>query len=245
MLKKFNGIVCENLSLSYRHTTVLDNICGQIDAGSMVAIVGENGCGKSTLMKAMAGVIPAAHGAIHTSFKKSKVAYLPQINTIDTTFPITVLDFVTSGLWGKTGIFKAISDDEISIVRAALQAVGMLSYDNNLIGTLSGGQLQRIRFARLALQDADLFLLDEPFTAIDEHTVTDLMCLLHYWHEQGKTIVAVLHDTSLVQQQFPQTIALGHHQALGWGQTDIILPLFKATPVLLNTEHEILNKGQD
>lgn len=233
------GIYFDHVTLAYRHQVVLKDIQGHINAGCMVAIVGSNGCGKSTLMKTMAGLMRPVRGCIKNYFKKEKIAYLAQINTIDSTFPITVFDFVACGLWQFAGAFKAIGQDQIETIHSALDAVGMRAYENALIGELSGGQFQRIRFARLALQDADLFLLDEPFAAVDEHTITDLMCLLHYWHEQGKTVVVVLHDMALVSKQFPQCIVLGKCQVLGWGATEQYLPLYQTSPILLNTEHQL------
>ncbi|MGL4667114.1 MAG: metal ABC transporter ATP-binding protein [Saezia sp.] len=233
------GIIFEHTTLAYRHKIVQKDIQGHIHAGSMVAIVGVNGSGKSTLMKAMAGLMRPAGGDIHNYFKKEKIAYLSQLNSIDSTFPITVFDFVACGLWAQIGAFKAIQKTEMETILSALDAVGMRAYEDTLIGELSGGQLQRIRFARLALQDAELFLLDEPFAAVDEHTVTDLMCLLHYWHEQGKTVVVVLHDMELVRKQFPEIIVLGEHKKIiGWGNTEQYYSLYHTSPTLLNTEYQ-------
>lgn len=232
------GIVFNHATLAYRRRLVLKDIQGHIQAGSMTAIVGANGCGKSTIMKTMAGLMKISQGDFRNYFKKEKIAYLSQINTIDRSFPITVFDFVACGLWIQTGAFKSISIEQSETIHSALDAVGMRAYENTLIGELSGGQFQRIRFARLALQDADLFLLDEPFTAVDEHTITDLMCLLHYWHEQGKTVIAVLHDMELVRKQFPQIVVLGSNQVLGWGATADYLSLYQTSPTPLNTEYQ-------
>lgn len=233
-----------DVTLAYRNKLVQKNINGTFEKASMTAIVGSNGCGKSTLMKAIARIIKPAKGYIENNFSKNKVAYLAQISEIDRSFPITVFDFVSCGLWSSSGAFQALSPSQQENITSALAAVGMITHQQQLIGELSGGQFQRIRFAQLALQNADLILLDEPFTGVDEHTVTDLMCLLHYWHEQGKTLITVLHDLELVNQQFAQVMVLEQDHLLGWGDTNLYLDQYhkKLTPT--NTEYKTLVQSQ-
>lgn len=227
-----------DVTLAYRNKIVQKHINGTFEKASMTAVIGSNGCGKSTLIKAIARIIKPAQGYIENSFPKNKIAYLAQISEIDRSFPVTVFDFVSCGLWASTGAFKALTSTQQENIASALAAVGMSAHQQQLIGELSGGQFQRIRFAQLALQDAELILLDEPFAGVDEHTVTDLMCLLHYWHEQGKTLITVLHDLELVRQQFPQVIALEQAHLLGWGETSLYLDRYhkKITPT--NTEYK-------
>lgn len=208
-----------NVLLAYRHQIVLNGVSGHIDAGTLTAIVGANGCGKSTLIKAIAGIVKPASGEIRIATELGHPAYLSQISEIDHSFPVTVSDFVSCGLWSRSGAFNAVNKDMAVRIQLALEAVGMRPHANQLIGELSGGQFQRIRFAQLMLQNARLLLLDEPFTGIDEHTMSDLMRLLHHWHSQGTTILTVLHDMALVRQQFPNIIVLGQHKALSWGET--------------------------
>lgn len=209
----------DHVTLAYRHNTVLDCIDGHIDTGSLTAVVGANGCGKSSLMKAIAGIIRPTHGHIQTACTRSEIAYLSQISEIDRSFPITVFDFAACGLWNQVGLFKAIGADLSAKIEKVLDAVGMSAQRNMLIGELSGGQFQRIRFAQLLLQQARLVLLDEPFTGIDERTTNELMQLIHHWHAQGTTFLVVLHDTQLVNEAFAQTMVLGEHRVLSWGKT--------------------------
>lgn len=215
------AILLDDVTLSYRKQTVLRHVNGQIDMGSLTAIVGPNGCGKSTLLKAISGMLSPAVGRIRISDSlRTHIAYLSQISEIDRSFPVTVFDFIACGLWACTGAFKAIGSALATRIDMALETVGMRSHAGELIGELSGGQFQRIRFAQLILQEAQLLMLDEPFTGIDEPTINDLMRLLQHWHQQGMTMLVVLHDTELVRAQFPQVMILGQNkQVVAWGET--------------------------
>lgn len=208
-----------HVTLAYGPNKVLDCVDGHIDPGSLTAIVGENGCGKSTLIKAVAGIIKPSHGFIETACARREIAYLSQISEIDRSFPITAFDFVACGLWNQVGIFKSINAKLSAQIEDVLHAVGMDANKHMLIGELSGGQFQRIRFAQLLLQAPKLALLDEPFTGVDEHTAGELMQLIQSYHQRGTTFLVVLHDSHLVEKQFPETMVLGKQQVLSWGQT--------------------------
>jgi len=140
--------------------------------------------------------------------KVHRVAYLPQQSEIDRSFPVAVEDMVAMGLWRRIGAFRSPRSNETKKVTAALAAVGLTGFERRAIGSLSGGQLQRMLFARLLLQDASLVLLDEPFAAIDTKTAADLIRLIKIWHSESRTIVAVLHDFDQVHAHFPQTLLL-------------------------------------
>lgn len=122
------------------------------------------------------------------------------------------------GHWAKRRLFGAISGPDYAQIELALKTVGLAGFENRPLDTLSGGQLQRALFARVMLQDADVILLDEPFTAIDERTVQDLIALVLRWHAERRTVIAVLHDTELVRGVFPQTLLMAR-EPVAWGAT--------------------------
>src|SRR5262245_39128900 len=172
----------------------------------MTAIVGPNGAGKSTLLKALLGLAPHIEGCIECAAQR--IAYLPQQAEIDRSFPISVFDTVLLGRWSRFGGYKAAVASDIADTRQAIDAVGLAGFERRTIDTLSVGQFQRVLFARLLLQDADLVLLDEPFAAIDSKTVADLMLVIRRWRAERRTIVAVLHDLEQVRSDFPNALLL-------------------------------------
>ena len=137
------------------------------------------------------------------------IAYLPQTADIDRSFPISVFDFVGTGLWRTTGFFGGMGKAARDKIAQALAAVGLNGFENRPIGTLSGGQMQRMLFARVLLQDARLIVLDEPFNAIDAKTSADLLALVRRWHGEERTVLAALHDMDLVRDAFPGNAAAG------------------------------------
>ena len=145
----------------------MHHLDGAVEAGALTAVVGPNGAGKSTLFKGIVGVHQAARRPVDATACGRDIAYLPQVAEIDRSFPITVYDLVALGLWRRPGLFGGIAP-RIARRSNALAAVGLSGFEPRPIGTLSGGQLQRVLFARLLLQDARVILLDEPFNAIDQ-----------------------------------------------------------------------------
>lgn len=218
-----------NLEVRYGSHVALKNITGSFQTGSLTAIVGPNGGGKSTLLKALMGLIPLSQGSFLNSALKT--AYLPQRSQIDLEFPLTVEEVVSFGLWQEIGAFQAFKKSHRNKIEAALSDVGMESYKTSHLQTLSGGQLQRVLFARLILQDADLILLDEPFTGIDSKTTHDLMTIVKKWHSKNRTLIAVLHDLELVKRHFSETLLLST-KSMGWGATKTVL-----TPEFLHKIH--------
>ncbi len=208
-----------DLTLGYDQHPAVHHLDGDIERGALLAICGPNGAGKSTLMKAIAGVLKPIGGKIERQgFAARDIAYLPQAAEIDRSFPISVFDMVSMGYWRATGLFGGIGRDKRQKVFDAIAAVGLTGFEDRIIATLSGGQMQRMLFARLLLQDSPVILLDEPFTAIDAKTLADLLDVVQRWHEEKRTVIAVLHDFDLVRTHFPHTLLLAREK-VAWGST--------------------------
>lgn len=213
-------ITLNNVTCGYEGRPAVHHVSGEFAPGSLTAVVGPNGAGKSTLLRGIAGLQAPLEGRIEGA--AGQVALLPQAAGLDRSFPITCLDAVLFGLWPSAGAFRAISRAERARAAEALEAVGLTGFAGRIVGTLSAGQFQRLLFARLLLQDAPVLLLDEPFTALDERTAADMLALIHRWHGEGRTIIAVLHDMDLVRRDFPHTLMLAR-DCLGWGPTEAVL----------------------
>jgi len=212
-----------NLTLGYDRHPAVHHLSGDVPSGALLAVVGPNGAGKSTLFKGIVGALKPLSGRVDLKGLSARdVAYLPQAAEIDRTFPITVYDLVAMGLWRKTGLWGGFSKADHAKIHDALAAVGLTGFERRAIGTLSGGQMQRMLFARLLLQDAKLVVLDEPFNAIDAKTSADLIALVQRWHKEGRTILAALHDMDLVRNTFPQTLLLAREK-VAWGDTASVL----------------------
>ncbi len=216
-----SAIRLTDLTLGYDRHPAVHHLSGDILSGSLTAIVGHNGAGKSTLLKGIAGALSPLGGDIALA-RGRRLAYLPQQAELDRSFPIHVYDLVAMGLWNRAGIFGRIGGGAAAKIEAAIAAVGLAGFERRPIGALSGGQMQRALFARLLLQDADIILLDEPFTAIDARTTADLLALVQRWHGESRTVVAVLHDIETVRRAFPQTLLLAR-ESVAWGATAEVL----------------------
>ena len=217
------ALAFENLTLGYDRHPAVHHLETEITTGSLTAIVGPNGAGKSTLLKGVTGSLAPLEGRIDTRGKRAEdIAYLPQQSEIDRTFPITVIDLVSMGLWREIGAFGRVRRAQKTRVEEAIASVGLTGFERRAIGSLSGGQMQRALFARLLLQDAELVLLDEPFTAIDAKTMADLVAVIQTWHSEGRTVLAVLHDHDLVGTHFPQTMMLAR-ELVAHGPTETVL----------------------
>ncbi|NTA38539.1 zinc ABC transporter ATP-binding protein AztA [Agrobacterium salinitolerans] len=211
----------KNLTLGYAGRAAVHHLNGDIAKGSLTAVVGANGSGKSTLMKGIAGILKPLGGECRLSPNLS-VAYLPQQSELDRSFPAQVRDLVALGLWPKRGLFGRHRFEDRAAMGRVMEAVGLSGFEKRNIDSLSGGQMQRALFARAMLQDAQLILLDEPFNAVDEKTVADLMVLIKSWVAEGRTVLAVLHDFQLVRQHFPETLFLAR-KLVGLGPTAEVL----------------------
>jgi zinc/manganese transport system ATP-binding protein len=217
------ALAFRDVTLGYDRHPAVHHLNGDVAPGSLLAVVGPNGAGKSTLFRGIVGMLKPLSGAISLGGAKARdVAYLPQAADIDRSFPISVFDFVGMGLLRRTGLFGGIGAKERDQIERALQAVGLTGFEARTIGTLSGGQMQRVLFARLTLQDARVIVLDEPFNAIDAKTSSDLVELVRHWHGEGRTVLAALHDFELVRATFPDTLLLAR-EVVAWGKTAEVL----------------------
>jgi len=212
-----------NLSVNYKDSRALDSVSTKIKKGDLVAVVGANGAGKSTLLKSIMGQLKPSSGHVDLGQLSPKdIAYLPQSHQIDRKFPITVREFVSAGAWRRTGFWRVFSKTEKLSLEQALNKVNLHDVDERQISALSGGQFQRMLFARMLMQDAEILLLDEPFAAIDAQTTMDLMEVIHDCQSQGKTIITVIHDLALVNRFFPKVILLAKH-LIGSGETKSVM----------------------
>jgi len=213
----------KNLTLGYDRHPAVHHLNGTVESGALVAVVGPNGAGKSTLFKGIVGVLKPLSGHIELGgLRPRDIAYLPQAAEIDRSFPISVYDMVAMGLWHRTGLFGGIDREGRHAIEHAIAAVGLNGFEGRPISTLSGGQVQRMLFARLLLQDARVIVLDEPFNAIDAKTMADLLDVVRRWHQEKRTVLAALHDVQLVKANFPQTLLLAR-QSVAWGDTAEVL----------------------
>lgn len=202
-------ITLQNAVVGYDHTPLFPALSGHFATGSLTAVIGVNGAGKSTLLKSLAGLHPLLGGKLNfTGDKAPAMAYLPQLAELDRQFPILVQDLVAMGCWPQSGLFGGVNKRSMQQIASALGAVGMSSMARQAVGELSGGQLQRALFARLLVQRSPMILLDEPFTGIDAATTQLLLQMIAQLHQQGRTVIAVLHDMSTVANHFPTALLL-------------------------------------
>jgi zinc/manganese transport system ATP-binding protein len=212
-----------NLTLGYNRHPAVHHITGEVARGELLAIVGPNGAGKSTLLKGIVGELKPLSGSIDLDgLTKRDIAYLPQVIEIDRSFPISVFDCVAMGLWRKIGAWRGLDARGRDEVVHALGTVGLVDLADRRVGSLSGGQFQRVLFARLLLQDAAVILLDEPFRAVDTQTVAHLIALIERWHREGRTVLAALHDIEQVRVHFPCTLLIAR-EVVAWGETRKVL----------------------
>lgn len=217
------GLSFERLTLGYGAATAVQRLDCEITAGSLTALVGPNGAGKSTLLKAVAGILrPLAGQVKFAASGREQIAYLPQQSDLDRSFPVSVVDMVAMGLWREIGPFGRIGRGQRSRIGDAIAAVGLDGLEGRAVASLSGGQMQRVLFARLLLQDAPLILLDEPFTAIDMRTLADLLKIIARWNREERTVLVVLHDMDIVRAHFPETLLLAR-ELVAHGPTELVL----------------------
>ena len=210
---KPNALDVEQLTVNYDKMAVLWDINFSIPPGQCVGIIGPNGAGKSTLLKAAMGFLRGVGGKVlffgePLSQVRQRVAYIPQRSSVDWDFPMTAFDLVLMGCYGKLGFFKWASKKNKLAAKKALALVGMEGFADRQIGELSGGQQQRLFIARAFLQEADIYLMDEPFAGVDRTTETALITLFEELKSQGKTLIVVHHDLSTVESYFDWVIML-------------------------------------
>jgi manganese/zinc/iron transport system ATP- binding protein len=210
-----------DLTVAYQRKPVLWEISLEIPKGALVGLVGPNGAGKSTLLKAMLGMVNQVSGEITLEGKpilqqRERIAYVPQRESVDWDFPASVLDVVTMGLYRKIGWFMPVRKQHKQLALEALERVGIADLANRQISQLSGGQQQRTFLARALVQDADLYMMDEPFAAVDAATEQSIVSVLRSMQGDMKTMLVVHHDLHTVPDYFDYLILLNVH-AVAYG----------------------------
>ena len=195
-----NAIEIRNLTVAYGENIALENFNLDIEAGSLMALVGPNGAGKSTLIKTILKFLKQITGEIKINGKT--LAYVPQRNSVDWDFPTTLFDVVEMGCYGRVGLFKRVNKEEKQKVLKAIEQVGMLDFKDRQISELSGGQQQRAFIARALVQEADIYLMDEPFQGVDSTTEKSIVDILKKLKSDGKTLLVVHHDLQTVPTYF-------------------------------------------
>lgn len=206
-------LVVRDLTVAYHRKPVVWDIDLEIPSGKLVAIVGPNGAGKSTLLKACLNLIPKSSGEVRFfgepyARQLRRVGYVPQRESVDWDFPVSVLDVVAMGTYGQLGWFRRVNRRCKALALQALERVGMADYADRQISQLSGGQQQRTFLARALVQDADIYFMDEPFAAVDAATERAIVELLKELQARGRTCLVVHHDLATVTQYFDWTVLL-------------------------------------
>ena len=203
----------DDLTVAYHRKPVIWDVSFDLPAGSLVGVVGPNGAGKSTLLKAVMDLIPRASGRIKVfgeaySENRGRVGYVPQRESVDWDFPVDALDVVTMGLYREIGWCMPVRKKHRQAAMEALSRVGIADLANRQISQLSGGQQQRTFLARALVQDADLYLMDEPFTSVDAATERAIVDVLREMQSRGKTAVVIHHDLQTVAEYFDYVVLL-------------------------------------
>lgn len=202
-----------DVTVAYDRRPVLWDIDLTLHEPHLVGVMGPNGAGKSTLIKAILGLVPLVHGAVSVfgapvARQRGRIGYVPQRESVDWDFPVSVLDVVLMGTYGKLGWIRRPGAGEIAWARDCLRQVGMLDMENQQIGQLSGGQQQRTFLARALAQEADLYFMDEPLAGVDAATERVIFELLLGLRDQGKTVVVVHHDLRTAARYFDHVVLL-------------------------------------
>ena len=216
------GVLLREVTVRYGRRVALEAVSGEFASGSLTAVIGANGAGKSTLLAAITGVVRLAGGTVECAARR-RLAYLPQLSAIDRDYPLSVAELISLGGWREIGAFRAPRSALRQRIAAVAETVGLSGRIERSIGEISVGEFQRALFARLILQDATVILLDEPLAAVDAQTMSVLLDQITRWHEDGRTVIAVLHDLDLVQARFPSTLVLAR-RCVAWGPTEAALP---------------------
>jgi manganese/zinc/iron transport system ATP- binding protein len=215
-----------DLTVAYQRKPVLWGIDLVVPSGNLVGIVGPNGAGKSTLIKAALGLVPLSSGWVkffgEPGRKNMKrVGYVPQRESVDWDFPVTVMDVVLMGRYGRLGLIKRPSSGDRDIARDCLDKVKMLPFANRQIANLSGGQQQRVFLARALAQESDLYFMDEPFAGVDAATESAIIELLHELKDRGKTLMVVHHDLPTARNYFDMLLLL-NMRVVAFGPTESV-----------------------
>jgi ABC-type Mn2+/Zn2+ transport system ATPase subunit len=213
------------LSVSYDKKRVLSNIYLDLPAGKVTGLIGPNGAGKSTLFKAILGLLEPNSGTLEVFGEPAKaglerIAYVPQRDEVDWTFPATVMDIVLMGRYPHRKWYQRLDAEDHKIAHDALKALAITELEKRQIGELSGGQQQRVFIARALCQGAEVFLLDEPFVGVDITTEQKIISILKELADRGKTMLVVHHDLSTVEDYFDHVIML-NQRLIAAGPTNV------------------------
>ena len=207
------AIEIQDLTISYGGQPVIWDLDLTINAGSLAAVAGPNGAGKSSLFRAIIGSLKPIAGSVKIfghpfQFQRNVIGYVPQRSEIDWNFPIDVLDVVLMGTYGKLGWFKRPGRKELDSAMISLEKVGMEEFVKRQIGELSGGQQQRVFLARALAQEAEIYLMDEPFQGVDASSEKAIINILKMLQESGKTVIVIHHDLQTVVEFFDEAVLL-------------------------------------
>ncbi|KPL76475.1 manganese ABC transporter ATP-binding protein [Bellilinea caldifistulae] len=215
----------QNVTVQYESGRALDDITFELRRGERLAVLGPNGAGKSTLFKVIAGVLRPTNGVVEVAGSEPDghicIAYVPQRSQVDWNFPLRVSDVVMMGRVGKIGLLRRPTAADRQIVKRALETVGMQELANRQIGQLSGGQQQRMFIARALAQEAELMLMDEPFTGLDLPAQEELFRILDALRGQGVTVMVALHDLQTAAERFDRVMLL-NRRLIGLGTAEQI-----------------------
>lgn len=236
------GLHLQNLTLSYERHPAVHHLSGSFLKGSSTAILGPNGGGKSTLLRALAGLHSIDEGQLtRVQLPLELTALLSQTMGFDKDFPITVTDVIQQGFLHTHSPFqfwRKLDPQQKHRLQEALHWTHLEPWAYNPLRTLSFGQLQRVRWARMMVQDPELFLLDEPFVGIDEQTTTDFLKLFELWKSQNKTLIVILHDTQMAIKYFTDCLYLAKTK-IYWGPSKSFQTPITHTPSLTHDTDEV------
>ncbi len=208
-----SALSVRGMTVSYGESPAVFSVDATVPAGSMTAIVGPNGAGKSTFLKAVLGIVTPLSGTVTVFGRplaeaRENIAYVPQRASVDWDFPVRVIDVVLMGLYRELGLLGRLRKADRARAIDCLSRVGMDGFAERQIGQLSGGQQQRVFLARALAQDADLYVLDEPFAGVDAATERAIISVLKELRAEGRTVVAVHHDLSTVAEYFDRVMMI-------------------------------------
>lgn len=220
------AIETHNLTVSYDRRPVLWNVDFELPIGQIVGIIGPNGSGKTSLLKAIMGLVPTSSGYVkifdqELNKVRDRISYVPQRESVDWDFPASVMDVVLMGRYRRSNLMRRLTKSDKDIAAEALEKVNMLEFSNRQISQLSGGQQQRVFIARSLAQGADLYIMDEPFIGVDAATEEAIMTLLKEMKNQGKTVIVVHHDLQTAKAYFDWIVLLNTRLVASGPKADI------------------------
>ena len=221
------AVVLEGVTAGYDERVALEDVSAAIRTGSLLAVFGPNGGGKSTMLKVIAGLLSPWQGKVTVlgaapRVHARRVAYVPQAEQVDWDFPVTCWDVVAMGRYPSLGPFRGLRAVDRDAVASALEVVGMADHARTQIGRLSGGQRRRVFLARALAAEPDLYLLDEPVTGVDPTTKEDLMAILVAEAGRGRTVIATTHDLAAAAEHFDQVLAI-NRSVIAHGPSTLVL----------------------